>query len=454
MGYSDFWDKKVIDKPIQTNYGSQTNYAAGLGLKNTALNTAPKLSYMDFINKMNTGAIGGGTAPSFPTSQPMQTNYGKMLSSYSMPTQSAPKTNYGGVDLDGGTNYGGHIDLYGGTIDTQKQQMLNQVEVNRQLGKATYGVTAEKLGQANLTGSGYAQFLDAKNEANAIEARRAIEQGAVEAKTTFQTENGQLVQFKNAQEISEGIDSGMINSISTLNTIKGSGVISDEEYKALTDRVQGKTYQTVAETLTTELEKITGTDQKSENAKNALLSQLDDLVERGELSQSHKEQFFYDDIMSDYKSGEYSIDQVFGAIENQKEQLGTRYETIKSDIAKSMTEKSKSTAHITAHASMKKGIKQYGSQAERLNWGLGYNLKTDGAVFGESGIAETRVVMGFKGIHDNSDIVKNADIGQVFIKNGVTYLKADKDNYLLEVNGSPSVQKIYDWYKYTDYNLG
>lgn len=331
MGYSDFWDKKVIDKPIQTNYGIQTNYAAGLGLKNTALNTAPKLSYTDFINKMNTGAIGGGTASSFPTSQPMQTNYGKMLSSYSMPTQSAPKTNYGGVDLDGGTNYGGNIDLYGGTIDTQKQQMLNQVEVNRQLGKATYGVTAEKLGQANLTGSGYAQFLDVKNEANAIEAKRAIEQSAVEAKTTFQTENGQLVQFKNAQEISEGIESGIINSVSTLNTIKGSGVISDEEHKALTDKLQGKTYQTVAATLTTELEKITGTDEKARNARNALLAQLDDLVNRGELSTAQREQFYYDEILNDYKTGE-SAENTFATIETLKEKLGTKYEPLKSVI--------------------------------------------------------------------------------------------------------------------------
>jgi len=314
-------NKKVM--PTKKSYGSYGSY---LG------ESAPKVNAID-------------------TSKP----YANYLTQTALPTatQTAPKANYGEVDLETGGTTGGaytdrrgrqfplnnnssgeidletggtysdYIDLYGGSLDTQRQQALNQIEVNRQLGKSTYGVTAEQLGQAGLTGSGYAQFLDSQNEMVAEEAKKGLEVAVEDEKTTFLTDNGATVQYKNAEEIGKGIDSGAIGSVSALNTINSRGIINEEEYKTLTDKLQGKAYGA----LNTELYKIiVGGKSKGEWEETALSQKT-----AGEISEKLYNDLYYNLFKNEYDANDTDKDykERLVVLEGKKTQLGSRYEDAK-----------------------------------------------------------------------------------------------------------------------------
>ena len=353
--YSDFWDKQVVDKPIATNYKGGT-YTTGL---QNAIAT-PKLSYSEFL-KANVGN-GGAVASSFPTSQ--QTNYGNILSSYQMPTQTAPKVNYGEVDLEtGGTTVGAHtdrrgrqfplnnnetggaytdnIDKYSGSLETQRQQALNQIEVNRQLGKSTYGVTAEQLGQAGLTGSGYAQFLDSQNEAMAEEAKKGLDTAEVKAKEelTFTLTDGdgksQTLTTDSLEAIDKYISEGTITSAEELKTIRNAFAMSDEEYTARATAIYDKNYAPLAKEYDT-------VSAGSDNAAvESLFGKIDSEYAQGKISQSQYQDLYFKDNKQSIEDlvASQNVAEVKRGINIDKSKLGdTKY----NELIKLLEEKEKS----------------------------------------------------------------------------------------------------------------
>ena len=315
--YSDFWDKKVVDKPIATNYKGGT-YTAGL---QNAIAT-PKLSYSEFL-KANVGN-GGAVASSFP----QQTNYGNILSSYQMPTQTAPKVNYGEVDLETGETTGGaytdNIDKYSGSLETQRQQALNQIEVNRQLGKSTYGVTAEQLGQAGLTGSGYAQFLDNQNEAMAEEAKKGLDTAEAKAKEelTFTLTDGdgksQTITTDSLEAIDKYISEGTITSAEELKTIRNAFAMSDEEYTARATAIYDKNYAPLAKEYDT-------VSAGSDNAAvESLFGKIDSEYAQGKISQSQYQDLYFKDNKKDIEgmNAPQEYDNLKAGLTVDKDKLG------------------------------------------------------------------------------------------------------------------------------------
>lgn len=332
--YSDFWDKKVVDKPIATNYKGGT-YTAGL---QNAIAT-PKLSYSEFL-KANVGN-GGAVASSFP----QQTNYGNILSSYQMPTQTAPKVNYGEVDLETGETTGGaytdNIDKYSGSLETQRQQALNQIEVNRQLGKSTYGVTAEQLGQAGLTGSGYAQFLDNQNEAMAEEAKKGLDTAEAKAKEelTFTLTDGdgksQTITTDSLEAIDKYISEGTITSAEELKTIRNAFAMSDEEYTARANSIYDKNYAPLAKEYDT-------VSAGSDNAAvESLFGKIDSEYAQGKISQSQYQDLYFKDNKQSIEDlvASQNVAEVKRGINIDKSKLGdTKY----NELIKLLEEKEKS----------------------------------------------------------------------------------------------------------------
>ena len=351
--YSDFWEKPVMDRPIATKY--KGTY---IPRSQKAIGTA-NMTYAEFL-KANMGSYGGAVAPTAPTSQ--QTNYGNILSSYAVPTKTSTAAT-GEIDLETGTGeggtggtYGDNVDTYSGLIDTQRQQALQQIGVNRQLGKSTYGVTAEQLGQAGLTGSGYAQFLDSQNEAMAEEAKKGLDTAETKAKEelTFTLTDGdgksQTLTTDSLEAIDKYISEGTITSAEELKTIRNAFAMSDEEYTARATAIYDKNYAPLA----TEYDTVK--NSTDDNDAIMFYDKVDKEYSLGKISQTQYQDLYFKDNQKDIEDlvASQNVEEVKKGINTDKSKLGdTKYnELIKllEEKEKSLQENEESQANKTVEA--------------------------------------------------------------------------------------------------------